>query len=362
MKTKKNRDDASLVAAALNASFEAFEPIIKRYQEAIFGVALARVGRFHEAEDITQQVFIEAFERLSCLKKPERLGPWLRSITIHRSIDWIRRQGKLVDFDTIIEPVSGEPTPQAALEQNELRDRVMAALNNLPQAQRETVTLFYLVGHSRREIAAIQEVSGDTIKSRLRLARDKLKEEMIDMVEEVLKEGGPKEDFSKRVFELLNLYPTKQHWPPNWDAIEEELRQISTPGSEGFIRAFALPHARTRSWTLMMLEGAPPQNSEIVIDLLKSGLKDTSKRVRKSAAMALLRLDVSDERKREEFVPLVAELLSDPSRNVRRVIADITFVGRYAASFPIGKVVAAFEAERDQSIKNKLFLLLRLVE
>ena len=108
------------------------------------------------------------------------------------------------------------------------------------------------------------------------------------------------------------------------------LRRIGTPGIEGFIRAFAQPHARTRAWTVLMLAGSPPDNTELIIELLKKGLKDTNKRVRRCAAMALLRLDISDERKRDEFIPLIAELLTDRSRNVRRVMANIGCVDRYA--------------------------------
>ena len=363
METNAPEDDISLVAAALGHDFAAFAPIIERYKDAIFGIALSRVGSFHDAEDIGQQVFIEAFERLGRLEKPERLGAWLRSMAIHRSIDWVRRAGKSVAFDAIAEPASDKPTPQTVLEQRELQERVVSALNTLPQAQRETVTLFYIGGHSRQEIARMQEVSEETIKSRLRTARSKLKKEMLDMVEETLTEGAPKEDFAARVFDLLSLYPSKAHWPyHSWDKIADELRQIGTPGIEGFIRAFSQPHARTRAWTVMMLEGSPPQNSELVIGLFKKGLQDSNKRVRRLSALALLRLDVDDERKRDEFIPLIANLLTDPSRNVRRVIADIVILGKYAAMFPFDKVAVAFEAEREKNIKDKLFLLMRLAE
>ena len=57
------KDDAIVVAEALENGPEGFAPIIRRYQDAVFGVALARVRNFHDAEDVTQGVFLEAFER-----------------------------------------------------------------------------------------------------------------------------------------------------------------------------------------------------------------------------------------------------------------------------------------------------------
>ncbi len=73
----RESDDASLVGAALTNGSEAFGPIVEQYRDAVFGIALARLRNFHEAEDVAQQVFIEAFERLDQLRKPARLAAWL---------------------------------------------------------------------------------------------------------------------------------------------------------------------------------------------------------------------------------------------------------------------------------------------
>jgi len=70
---------------------EAFAPIVERYADAVFGIALARLGDFHDAQDVAQQAFVEAFERLDGLRDPARLGGWLRSIATHRAIDRVRQ-------------------------------------------------------------------------------------------------------------------------------------------------------------------------------------------------------------------------------------------------------------------------------
>ena len=120
--------DAALVGAALTSGPAAFDPIVRRYQGAVFGIAVSRLRDFHEAEDLAQQVFLEAFERLYALKDPTRLGAWLRSMTVHRCIDALRRRRPALDIDAVGAEVSGDPAPDVEYERLELRDQVMAAI------------------------------------------------------------------------------------------------------------------------------------------------------------------------------------------------------------------------------------------
>ena len=354
--------DAELYAAAMAGGPEAFAPIVERYRDAVFGVALARLRDFHGAEDVAQEVFVEAFERLGTLKDPSRLGAWLRSVTIHRSIDRLRRRRETTAGEETQERVTTDPAPQADMERRELRDQVLAAIGRLSKTQRETTALFYIDGYSQEEIAGMQEVPVGTVKRRLHDARNRLREEMMDMVEEVLKDGAPKADFANRVFELLCQYPEPKR-RGNWEAVVSELRRIGTPGVEGFIKAFALPHWRTRRFTIHMLGDAPPQDTEVVIDLLKQGLRDANKRVRRHALQALMHLDVSDARKRREFIPLVADLLFDPSKRVRRCASAPWILGPCAVDVPPDKVAEALKQEIDPQIRRVMQrLLIRIIE
>jgi len=313
-------DDIALVADALEGGPERFGPIVERYRDAVFGVALARLGNFHDTEDTAQGVFVEAFQRLSTLKKPERLGAWLRSITIHRAIDAVRRRRETGDVDDIQESYERD---SAAAERQELRDRVMNAIAALSNAQRETTTLFYINGYSVEEVAAIQEAPVGTVKRRLHDARKKLKEDLMEMAEEVLKANAPKEDFAERVYDLIYRFRPRGDEPRvGWHEVVEELKKIGAKGIDGFIKAYASPYYHTRIGAVRFLMADPPAESrELVIEMLKKGLEDTNKKIRRFAAGALLEIEVDDQRKREESVPLVVPLLNDRSKFTRRAAA-----------------------------------------
>ncbi len=313
------KSDAELYADAMAGGPEAFAPVVERYKDAVFGIALARVGDFHAAEDIAQGVLIAAFERLGSLKDPSRLGAWLRSMTIHQSIDHVRGRRPAADAHDAVMTGREEDEPAAVAQRRELRELVLAAIDRLGQAQRETTTLFYINGYSLAEVAGIQQVPLGTVKGRLHDAREKLKEELIGMVEDVLKSEAPKEDFADRVFQILSRLrpPTGPSMP--WAEMVAELRRIGSRGAEGFARALESPHSPVRAIaTGLILTCEAPDTKELLVELLKKALRDPSKKVRRNAADAILRVAVSEKRRREELTPLVIERLGDPSNRVRR--------------------------------------------
>ena len=175
------RDDAGLVAAALAGGPEAFNPIVARYRGQVYSVALARTRNFDDAEDVAQQVFVDAFVSLHTLREPRRLGAWLRSAAVHRSVDVVRQRRDVLDLDEAAPQLTSNLTPEIELERRQRREEVLDAIGRLSKAQRETTTLFYLGGYSLKEIAGIQEMPVGTIKRRLHDARSRLKSEMLQM-------------------------------------------------------------------------------------------------------------------------------------------------------------------------------------
>lgn len=351
-------DNAALVEIALSGGPQAFGPIIERYKDAVFGVALSRLRNFHDAEDLTQSSFVEAFDRLASLKDPNRLGAWLRSITIHRCINYLKREARSVTIDSIEEPESPH-NPHKDIEQTELREQVLNAIGRLSKTQRETVTLYYISGYSQQEVAHIQEVPIGTIKRRLHEARNKLKEDMIDMVEDVLKDNAPDENFTEKVFEMLNAYPSRINLFQK--DITNKIQKIGSPGIPGFQKALAQNHWQTRRAAVGYMRVLPP--TEDVIDMLKQSLNDTNKKVRRFAIAQLLKLDVNEQRKREEFIPLICGLMLDPSKTVRKMFTMMWPIKRYLPDIPPEKVAQALECETipklQQGFQRLLLAILR---
>ena len=360
------KDDIALVAAALSDGPAAFGPIIERYQDAVFAVALARLYDFHDAEDIAQEVFIEAFEHLGRLDNPGRLGAWLRSITIHRCIDHLRKRREVVGVEEIAEQMECSSNPHSEIEQQELRAQVMAAIGQLNRKQRETTTLFYINGYSQEEIAGIQEIPKGTVKRRLHDAREKLKAGMIGMVEDVLKSGAPREDFGEQVFDILSRYGRPNVPWQKWDEIISKLREIGTEGMDGFIKALESPYSPTRRFAVKMLN-ASMQTGDIAEGLLKKSLTDSSRKVRKIAFGGLIDIIRKDESKCRYIMPCLLPLLTDPSWRIRSYLAWQLhyFEGDakegLAKYVPMDCVVNAFLGEKDLRVQRSLRELMRAV-
>ena len=346
---KEVRLDEELVTAVLEGEDSAFEEIVGRYRDAVFAVGLSRLGNFHDAEDVAQEVFVEAYCRTGSLRSRARLGAWLRAITIHRAIDALRRRQctrDIEDMDAVEGAVAGWRSRERT---SDLQHEVMVLVARLSKPQRETTMLFYIDGYSVDEVAAIQEVPAGTVKRRLHDARKRLKEEMVGMVESVLKSGAPKDDFADRVFEVLCQHRPGHANPyahQRWHETVVQLRKIGGKGVAGFIQALESPHSPTRVFAAHMLQRhTAAQGDEALWETLKKALADANRKVRRLAVEALMFGGLPDERKRREIAPLVIPLLTDPSKRVRRDAAHT--LADYASEVPVEAAVKAL-AGRDR--------------
>ena len=354
-------DDEQLVAAVAAGGPEAFVPIVERYQDAVFGVALARLRNFHDAQDVAQQVLVEAFERLDSLRDPARLGAWLRSITIHTSIDHMAKRRDRVALTRADGQAADGAAPHDNMERAELREQVMAAIGRLSKTQSETTTLFYINGYSVAEVAGMQEVPVGTVKRRLHDARARLKEEMMTMVEDVLKSGAPKEDFGRQVFGILCRYRQPEVPWKRWEEIAAKLRELGAAGVDGYVRAFDSPHSPTRIFATKMLSMAG-QDHAYAEELLKKALADPNRRVRKFALMALTSIMAHDEGKCRELIPCVTPLLTDRSKRNRWAAAwYLGHFGGCAKHVPLDCVAQAVVDETDPRARGELIRLMSAV-
>ena len=154
------------------------------------------LGDFQLAEDAAQEAFIEAYRNLSKLQEAEAFSSWFRQIVVRQCHRIIRRKTLPTEpIEAALEMPSEGNEPPAAAEENELKEKVLAAIKALPENERMVTTLFYINGYSQKEIAAFMEVSVTTVNNCLRTSRKRLKERLVDnMVRDTLQEQRPSRD------------------------------------------------------------------------------------------------------------------------------------------------------------------------
>lgn len=163
-------DDADCVARCLQGDTAAFEPLVARYQRALFTVALRLTSNREDARDATQNAFIRAFERLDTFDPSRRFFSWLYRIAVNESLN-LRRTLKAH------EPIAASLEAGATadpVERAELSERVQAALMQLPFDQREVIVLRHFAEMSYEEIGDALSLPEKTVKSRLFAARQRL--------------------------------------------------------------------------------------------------------------------------------------------------------------------------------------------
>jgi RNA polymerase sigma-70 factor (ECF subfamily) len=174
--------DARLVQRARAGDAPAFEELVRRHLRTAHTVALAVLGEPADAEDVCQDAFLAALERLDECRDPERFAAWLMAIVRNRALNLrerraVRRAEPLERASGVAGSAAGDD-PGREAERSQLRDRLLAALQGLPPAQREVVLLHDLEGWKHREIAELLGTSEGAVRVRLHEARRKLRDRL----------------------------------------------------------------------------------------------------------------------------------------------------------------------------------------
>ena len=191
----------SLVALARSADnnrsqrHTAFGELVKRYQDMAFGCTYLFLEDPQLAEDAAQEAFIAAYQKLDQLREPKSFPGWLRRIVLTQCDRLTRKR------QVLTQPIEATPNlpsdragPSAVVEGWQMRDRVLAAIQTLSEHQRAVTVLFYINGYSQEEIAEFLEVSVAAVKKRLQRARNRLRGELLDMVQDDLQARRPSND------------------------------------------------------------------------------------------------------------------------------------------------------------------------
>ena len=174
---------AAQVRAAQMGSREAFGQLVERYQRSVYAVAMRRLRNHAEAQELVQEVFVQAMRKISQLREPECFGGWLRSITGRMAINRAVRRGCVISTDReVIEATCVDRrTPLSTALDNERAQQVRAGLERLRDLDRETLEAFYVRGQSLIEMADEFQSPIGTIKRRLHVARKRLAAELEEL-------------------------------------------------------------------------------------------------------------------------------------------------------------------------------------
>ena len=175
---------AELVHAAQAGDRCAFGELTERYYDHVLSVAFARLGNHTEAQDLCQDVFLKALEKIGQLRDPRCFGGWLRSITTHLAINRCTRRAPVTSTEPVVlEATCVElRTPLHDALERERDAEVRAGVSRLRELDREMIDAFYFRHQSLRDISDTCAAPLGTIKRRLHTARQRLQAEMCDAV------------------------------------------------------------------------------------------------------------------------------------------------------------------------------------
>ena len=176
-------DDIVLIQRILAGDAIAFEHLVRKYQKQVHTLAWRKIRDFHVAEDITQETFLQVYQKLETLEDPTRFPRWLYVIADRLCIAWLRKNQRHIEplEDADISEVETEAYSRYVASEyaktfaEARRDLVEELLAKLKEGNRTVITLHYLEGMTYAEISSFLGVSKNTIKSRLRRARQQLK-------------------------------------------------------------------------------------------------------------------------------------------------------------------------------------------
>lgn len=167
-----NRQDIALVERCLQGDLTSFERLIDKYQKVVFNAALRIVGDFDDAEDVTQAVFVKAYENLRCFDPTYKFFSWIYKMTVNESINLASRRKSTVSIGKSM--VSPETLPDARLEAAQLESTVQDAIGELSPDHRVVIVLRHFADLSYHELSYVLDIPVKTVKSRLYAARRRL--------------------------------------------------------------------------------------------------------------------------------------------------------------------------------------------
>ena len=177
--------DEELVEKIKKGDIDAYEEIIKKYENKVCGIIYHMIKNQNDVEDLAQEVFIKVYKNLSKFKGDSSLYTWIYKITVNLCLDEVKKRKNIIYLDEKLEVEDGElerelpssdKTQVELYEEKEKKEKLHKCIGKLPEKQRVMIVLRDIKGFSYEEISEITSVKLGTVKSQINRARLKLKE------------------------------------------------------------------------------------------------------------------------------------------------------------------------------------------
>lgn len=182
--------DSELIQEILSGNLSLFRQLLVRHQAQVFRTCIGFVHHKEDADDLTQEVFIQAYQSLASFKGDSEFSTWLYRIAVNRALNYMRERQKKSIFDRLDSLFTGgkdvqffsdsaaEENPEQQFIHNEEREMIAKALDKLPEKQRVAMVLSKYDDMSQREIAHVLNTTEGAVEALLQRAKTTLRKEL----------------------------------------------------------------------------------------------------------------------------------------------------------------------------------------
>jgi RNA polymerase sigma-70 factor, ECF subfamily len=191
-KSKINDEDSSIVDACKKGNVDAFEILVRKYQNRMFNIAFRMVGNYEDACEVVQDTFVSTYKNIRRFKGQAKFSTWLSAIVINHSKNRLKKlrsrfhnepysiddpipNDPTGNMKSELKAVSNEPSSQDQLERKTIQEHVQKCIDTISEGFKEVLVLRDIQGFAYVEISEILNIPEGTVKSKLFRARDVLK-------------------------------------------------------------------------------------------------------------------------------------------------------------------------------------------
>lgn len=186
-----SRTDEMIIKAVVNGEVELFSLLIERYQDRVYSTTYRMLGNREDALDISQEVFLKVYKKLSSFNYNSAFSTWLFKITANKCRDLLRHRKTKINKNKVSLEQSQEngfqfeddDNPEKSYLEKEAEKNIIQLINNLKTEFKEVIVLRDIEDFSYREISEILSIQPGTVKSRISRARKYLKDNIIKLRE-----------------------------------------------------------------------------------------------------------------------------------------------------------------------------------